>query len=1097
VSERSAIEPDAPLAPPVVAVVVVHDPGPWFDETLASFAAQDYPNLNTLFLLTSATDENEVADWITSYLPDAFVRPLRTNPGFGAAANEVLRLVEGDSGFFLVCHDDVALDPDAVRMLVEELYRSNGGLVGPKLVSWDDPAVLQHVGLGLDRFGEVDPITEPGEYDQEQHDAVRDVFALPSACLLVRADLFRALGGFDPAINFHGDDIELCWRVHLSGARVVVAPQARVRHREELDVRRPDLDHDVLRARHRMRAVATLTSGGRLPLRSLEVGVLTLAEMAVGLFTGRLGEAWASLRALIGLVPRTPALLARRGAVAKLRQVPDDEILSLQNRGSARLSSYLRARDTATYVGAERNVRRWRTRSLGPAIAWIVVVAGVLLASRTMFDLKVPSVGEFLPLPDSPRDLWRDFVSAWSPAGLGNTTANPTGWAAVALASPLWLARSGLGLTVIVVGLVLLGVAGAWKLATVFPTNRARVTAFVVYAAVPLTPGVMSTGRLTALVAYAAVPWFVQLLRGAVGIGTADPTATGDGLVDGLFELSTRERARRTAVLAVVTALAVGIAPAVMPVVAVVAVLLGLGTLIAAGWRTAAWMAGLGLAACAGAYVLNLPWSLTWSWDDMVAPTLAGAPGRGLVDVASMAIGQARLEVLALALYLPVVIALAVARAWRFTWAVRAALLVTVFGALAVLQDRDALPIRVPDVGVLLVPVALGMAIAAAAAVASFGRDVAGRTFGWRQPAGVLSLAAVAVGVFPAVLTLTDGAWFAPRTTLADVAAAQLPTDPETGDYRVLYIGDPRLLPAPVDDLGDGVAMAVVDDGELDLRDRWAAPSQPADDDLVAAIEHIRTVSTLRGGRLLAPFGVRYVVVPFFDGANSTASEPLPIPAGLLDALGSQLDIARRYSPPNFAVFENRAAIPTTAGLEGELAAASREDNPEQLVAIDTSGAAPALVGADASRRAVGTAAAGVLHQGVPLDGSWELRVGGQEVAGRTGFGVTTAYDVTAAGPAELRYRSPASRATWLVVLGLLWVAALVASSRVRVPARWHRARTEGEPLIDIGGSQLPPVEPRSAAPESDLATLAKGEPSADWVDEWLAEEQTQEQSKP
>ncbi len=127
-----------------------------------------------------------------------------------------------------------------------------------------------------------------------------------------------------------------------------------------------------------------------------------------------------------------------------------------------------------------------------------------------------------------------------------------------------------------------------------------------------------------------------------------------------------------------------------------------------------------------------------------------------------MAIGQARLEVLALALYVPVVIALAVARAWRFTWAVRAAFLVAAFGALAVLQDRDALPWRVPEVGVLLVPVALGMALSAAAAVASFGRDVAGRTFGWRQPAGVLALGAVAVGVFPAVLTLTDGAWFAP-----------------------------------------------------------------------------------------------------------------------------------------------------------------------------------------------------------------------------------------------------------------------------------------------------------------------------------------------
>ena len=350
------METDAPPAPPVVAVVVVHaDPETWFDETLASIAAQDYPNLNTLFLLTGPSDAEALEARITSRLPDAFVRDLGANPGFGPAANEVLRLVEGDSGFFLFCHDDVALDPDCVRMLVEELYRSNAGVVGPKLVSWDDPAVLQHVGLGLDRFGEVDPITEPGEYDQEQHDAVRDVFTLPSACLLVRADLFRTLGGFDPAISFHGDDIELCWRIHLSGARVVVAPQARVRHREELEVRRPDLDHDVLRARHRMRTVATLTSGSRLPVRSLEMVVLTLAELVVGLFTGRLGEAWASLRALVGLIPRTPALLARRGAVSKVRQVTDNEILAPAEPGE-------RPPDVVPPGPRHRDVRRRRAQ---------------------------------------------------------------------------------------------------------------------------------------------------------------------------------------------------------------------------------------------------------------------------------------------------------------------------------------------------------------------------------------------------------------------------------------------------------------------------------------------------------------------------------------------------------------------------------------------------------------------------------------------------------------------------------------------------------------------------------------------------------------
>ncbi len=416
-----------------------------------------------------------------------------------------------------------------------------------------------------------------------------------------------------------------------------------------------------------------------------------------------------------------------------------------------------RPRDTETYIGEDTTVRRWRESPISTTIAWVLVVAFIILASRTMFNKKVPNVGEFLPLPASPRDWWSDFTSAWNPGGLGATAANPTGWGVLSIASVLWLFHQGLGLTLLVVGLVFLGVWGTWRLATLFPTNRSRIAALVVYAALPLVPGVMSTGRLTALVAYAAVPWFVHLLRVAVGIGTADPAAAAVDLVDGVLALAPRERIRRTAMLTIVAALGVALAPAVLPVLALVAVVLGLTSLAAnAGWRTSAWMAGLGLAACAGAWLLNLPWSATWSWDDLVAPTLAGAPGRGLSEVASMAIGRGRFSVLSLTLYVPVLIALLVGRAWRLTWAARASGLVVVFLGLAVLQDRDALPFRAPEIGVLLVPVGLGLAISAAASIAAFGNDVAGRTFGWRQPLGLLGIAAVIVGVVPALFTLTE-----------------------------------------------------------------------------------------------------------------------------------------------------------------------------------------------------------------------------------------------------------------------------------------------------------------------------------------------------
>src|SRR5205814_10300093 len=152
------------------------DPGEWLEETLTALGAQDYPNLSLLVLDAGASGDDPTAR-IAQVLPDAYVRRVEGNPGFGAAANEALAAVEG-AAFFLFCHDDAAPDPDAVRQLVEEAMRSNAGIVGPKLVEWDRPEHLAEVGLAVDKLALGHSLVEGGELDQEQHDAVRDVFAV-------------------------------------------------------------------------------------------------------------------------------------------------------------------------------------------------------------------------------------------------------------------------------------------------------------------------------------------------------------------------------------------------------------------------------------------------------------------------------------------------------------------------------------------------------------------------------------------------------------------------------------------------------------------------------------------------------------------------------------------------------------------------------------------------------------------------------------------------------------------------------------------------------------------------------------------------------
>jgi GT2 family glycosyltransferase len=95
---------------------------------MASLTAQDYPNLAVLVI--DSGSKRDPTETVAQALPGAFVRRKAAKVGFGRAANDVLAVVEGAS-HYLFCHDDVVLAPDAVRLLVEEAFRSNSGITTP------------------------------------------------------------------------------------------------------------------------------------------------------------------------------------------------------------------------------------------------------------------------------------------------------------------------------------------------------------------------------------------------------------------------------------------------------------------------------------------------------------------------------------------------------------------------------------------------------------------------------------------------------------------------------------------------------------------------------------------------------------------------------------------------------------------------------------------------------------------------------------------------------------------------------------------------------------------------------------------------------
>ena len=1043
--------------------MVVHQPGDWFVETLQGLIDQDYPGLQFLFLLTGeATDPgNQPArDLIDTMVPDAVVRYVGGNPGYAASCNSVLNLVQGDGGIFCFLHDDVALSPGAVTSLVDEMYRSNAGVVGPKLVHWQDARRIQSVGIAVDRLGVEMPLADDGEVDQEQHDLVQDVFELSSACLMVRADLFRSIGGFNPQLATVGADLDLCWRVHLTGARVVIVPSAVARHRESMLERNEDDEAELQLQRDlvRLATVFTLTSRARLFVTSVEAIVVTLVHAVIVMVTGAPRRGLDELRALLTVPFSAGAIRRRRAAV--VRSVADSEIHALQVRGSAWMVGYLRRRDRRRGI-EQAQAGLSGTKEVAPRSAivlWSVLVTVLVVGSRDLLMNGPANVGQFVTFRDGPGALFSSFVSGWWNSGFGQVGPVPTHVALTAAGGLATFGHMALLRTLFIVGAPLVGWLGVWRFASVMTTRAARVAATLAYAAVPLAYTSIAAGRWGGLVTYALFPWIVHHSRRLVG--HMPLLRGGQDSSDEFGELDQREWRRTFAVVSLLGATLIAVEPGAILAVALLGVVWTVVTLLhgAQAQYSFRW-AGVTALSLLSSIALNLPWSGTFVrngwWEAVTGAPIEGGRQLGLRRLLRFEMGEYVFARPALLLVAPVIGAILVVRGSRLPWALRGAMLSIVGFLIVFLDDKALLPAHLAEPAVMLVPVAFGIAVCAGSMGAGLAVDLRGGRISWRQPLGVLVAGAFTLGLFPGAVNAVAGTWHQPGTTLTGLLT-QLPDQAEAGDYRTLFVGDARVLPGSPTNLGYGISYSVVNGREASLDDLAEVASTRTGDAASRAVRGVVRGTTARAGRLLAPLGVRFVVVPIIDGGLSTRSRPVAEPRGLVDAMSRQLDFKRRYSSPDLAVFENAAWVPVASLLTTSGAEASKSAGAESMIANDLTGATAVLPSFGSTRESSVRAEPGTLHLSVPYTTRWKVTVDGADVPARPAFGLTNAYDIATAGTVRVSFGSslPGTLMANVMLLAWLFVAWVALPRRRRVARRTTEASVSGDAISFGEGDQ-------------------------------------------
>lgn len=873
------------MYPLVTALLVSHDGARWLPAVLDAVDGQTRRPSRLVGVDTGSTDGS--ADLVRGRVEQLHELPATTGYGDAlAAALAALPAAQDDEWVWLL-HDDSAPAPGALEALLAAAAADpSADILGAKIREWPSLRRLLEVGVTLGPTGRRETGLERGEYDQGQHDEVRDVLAVNTAGMLVRRHVLEKLG-LDRALPVLGADLDLGWRAARAGHRVRVVPDAVVFHVEasHRGVRTTALTGTRPRRAERAAALFTLLVNGPLvwlPVRVLRL-VLGVLLRALGFLLvrapGEAGDEVVALASVLGRPWRIVAARRRRRATSVRSHREVRHLLApfwLPYRHGLDFVSDLAtalAHQAGDMSASRRTARGEAAAEAGPVpdeaeslpedtglvartlrsrVVWVVLglVVLALVAGRDLLGSGVLSGGALLPAPGSAVDWWRLHLASAHDLGTGSTASAAPYVLPLAVAGTLLLGKAWLVVDLLLLLAVPLAAVGARRFLLRLGCWRpAALWGAVAYGLLPVLGGAVQEGRLGTVGAAVVLPW---LAHAALFLG---PDRTAD---------RRRRAAWRTALL---LALLAAFAPVALPVAAVLLA----AHVVALRARDGSWPGrealGPVLLPVPVALALLLPWAATvWTHQGATAWLFeAGLPAPGITeavtrtDLLLLRAGSAGAPWWALAgLVVAAVGALArpdTRRRVLGAWAVLVVALVT-----ASLLSGVA---TAPATSAVLQPVWLGFPLllagaAAVCAVSVAGTGVrgrlAGRSFGWRQPAGA---AVVALALLTPILGLgwwaatgSEGALERRPATSIPAYMSEAAADPDAG---VLVLRGDRAT---------GFTHVLVHGPGLRLGEDSVLPTVAEQQPLTEVVANLVTAPEPPDVQALADLGVGHVYAP-------------------------------------------------------------------------------------------------------------------------------------------------------------------------------------------------------------------------------------------
>jgi len=319
----------------VIIVVVNWNGAATLKACLASLADQTLLP-ERVVLVDNASTDGSLAAAVVGF-PSLAVIANDANLGYGYANNQgiELALAEGADAVLLV-NNDATLAPDMLERLVAALDRDpHVGIVGPRVLLDSDHDRLWSAGGLLTYRQNLTTLIGHRKQDEARYRLDTAVDYVPGCVMLIRSEVFEAIGLIEPDYFAYMEDVDFCVRAREQGFGCRCIGEAEAYHWGSAST-----GGGYTRCRKYMMGVNSvwfLRRFGRRAqwLRFIAFDVLTLpAVFALELARGRARAVWAKGRGILdgfrGLHVNADLVLQHTGGVPRRAGDQDRRALSMQ-----------------------------------------------------------------------------------------------------------------------------------------------------------------------------------------------------------------------------------------------------------------------------------------------------------------------------------------------------------------------------------------------------------------------------------------------------------------------------------------------------------------------------------------------------------------------------------------------------------------------------------------------------------------------------------------------------------------------------------------------------------------------------------------------